>query len=144
MRQLPAGGKCGEADDLLSNCEWALRHLGEWDQRTTEEELRYYWDCLRNEKAFDPEEVERIRKGPPQSATVSLCPGVSAQIYAHEGYSGFVLIAKDFRLTGQLDALQTDKEFKEWLAWFDARVTTMGGRTYCLVRSARMSRFLRE
>jgi hypothetical protein len=144
MQKLPWPGDPGGPNDLLGNCEWALRHLGEWDRRTTEEELRYYWDCLRSEKAFDFAEVERIRKGPPQSTTMGLCPGVSAEIHTQDGYSGLVFIAKDPLMTQQLDALQGTDEFKNLLHWFEARVTTMGGRPHCLVRSARVPKLLRE
>ena len=144
MRRLPSAGDGRHSDDLLSNCESALRHLGEWDERTTKEELRYYWECLRNKRVFDPAEVERIRKTPPQRTTVPLCPAVSAEIYAHEGYSGVVLGAKDASLTRQLEALQRAGEFKDLLKWFEARVTTLGAGPYYLVRSDRVSKFLRE
>jgi hypothetical protein len=45
MQKLARAGNPGAPDDLLVSCERALRHLGEWDRRTTEEELRYYRDC---------------------------------------------------------------------------------------------------
>ena len=144
MQKLPQVGNPCAPDDMLGNCEWALRHLGEWDRRTTEEELRYYRDCLRNEKSFNLEEIERIRKGPPQTSTMPLCPGVSVEVHAQDGYSGLVLVARDALLTQQLDRLQGSLEFKDLLNWFEVRVTMMGGRPHCLVRSALVPKFLRE
>ena len=38
--------------ELLTNCEWALRHVSEINFFTSEKELAYYARCLRNEELF--------------------------------------------------------------------------------------------
>lgn len=42
----------GDETSLLTNCEWALRHINEKDYYTTESELKYYLSCLKGEQAF--------------------------------------------------------------------------------------------
>ena len=55
--ELPLGEVRGGQHDLLPNCEWGLRHIDEPDYWTTEAELRYYLQCLRDERIYDS--VER-------------------------------------------------------------------------------------
>jgi hypothetical protein len=43
-------------EDLMNNCEWALRHINEPDHYSTEGELSYYLNCLRGESEYSQEE----------------------------------------------------------------------------------------
>ncbi len=45
-----------EQQNLLTNCEWALRHIDEDGYYTTERELKYYLTCLNNERTFREED----------------------------------------------------------------------------------------
>ena len=55
-RDVPIDAISGNQFDLLTNCEYALRHINEAGYWTTELELRYYLDCLRGRKQFSTAE----------------------------------------------------------------------------------------
>ena len=46
-------------EELMNNCEWALRHINEPDHYCTEEELSYYLSCLRGEVEYSQEERDK-------------------------------------------------------------------------------------
>jgi hypothetical protein len=130
--------------DILSNCECALRHLGEWDSRTTLLELQYYWDCLSNRRAFDPEEVDRIRREAQPTVKAHLAHGVCAIIGQHQSHRGVALNTTRPSSLAQVRALERTLEFQEVLKWVQARVSQVGGSPYYLVRTNRLPNFLRE
>ena len=39
-------------NELLKNCEWALRYIDEPDYWTTDGELNYYLQCLKKQRVF--------------------------------------------------------------------------------------------
>jgi hypothetical protein len=53
----------GDHNDLLVNCEMALRHIDHDGYYTTEIELKYYFSCLNDERQFDEKERNIILKG---------------------------------------------------------------------------------
>jgi hypothetical protein len=58
-REVPIDAGYEEEQELLENCEWALRHANEPNYYTTIGELRYYLECLKGESAFSTEERDR-------------------------------------------------------------------------------------
>ena len=52
----------GNHDDLLVNCEIALRHIDHEGYYTSENELKYYLSCLKNEKKFNEKERNTFLK----------------------------------------------------------------------------------
>ncbi len=48
---------------LLENCEWALRHANEPGYFTPMSEFEYNLSCLRQERAFSPDERDRYLNG---------------------------------------------------------------------------------
>lgn len=48
--------------ELMINCEWGIRHVSHGDLATTDEELRFYRDCLTGEVSYsDDARNEAIR-----------------------------------------------------------------------------------
>jgi hypothetical protein len=43
-------------EDLMNNCEWALRHINEPDHYPTEGELSYYLSCLSGVRKYSHED----------------------------------------------------------------------------------------
>ncbi len=43
-------------EELMINCEWALRHINEPNHYSTEGELSYYLSCLKGECEYSLEE----------------------------------------------------------------------------------------
>jgi len=46
-------------EDLMNNCEWALRHINEPGYYSTEAELAYYLSCLKGENKYSQEERDK-------------------------------------------------------------------------------------
>lgn len=46
-------------EELMNNCEWALRHINEPEHYSTEGELSYYLSCLRGEAEYSQAERDR-------------------------------------------------------------------------------------
>ncbi len=53
---IPIDTEYKDNEDLMNNCEWALRHINEPDHYSTENELSYYLSCLKGEEKYDQEE----------------------------------------------------------------------------------------
>ena len=49
----------GDSSNLMTNCEWALRHINEPEYWTPKNELKYYLACLKGEKEFSPIERDK-------------------------------------------------------------------------------------
>ena len=58
--ELPPDFIKGNKNDLLPNCEWALRHINETEFWTTKRELEYYLSCLKGEKVYSSAERDKI------------------------------------------------------------------------------------
>lgn len=43
-------------EELMNNCEWALRHINEPEHYSTKGELLYYLHCLNGEQEYSQEE----------------------------------------------------------------------------------------
>lgn len=49
---MPVDTNYVDDEELMNNCEWALRHINEPDHYSTEGELSYYLSCLKGEKEY--------------------------------------------------------------------------------------------
>jgi len=58
-REVPFDSVEGEHSDLLPNCEWSLRYINDEDYYTTEQELKYLYDCLQGNRLFNEDDRDR-------------------------------------------------------------------------------------
>lgn len=133
-----------EPEELLSSCEWTLRHLDELPYWTTQAQLQYYQQCLRGERPHLASEPANIRGAAPLILKASLGGGVWAEIYTTVGYRGIVLVARSPLVIQRVASAVHTEEFRALLLWFQVRTATFPERNYYLVRASRLGAFLRE